>query len=443
MPLALDADISVTAPPRNDGAVVHRFDGEAGQVLSWGRELPADAANWPTVLVYGPDAVSVAASPGQVFTLNATGRHTVAVSTEGSFSGTFTLRFNNALPPQDLALVDGRTAVSGTLALGEVRRWRFPLDDGEVFALALRTPTMAGLSAQAGTSSTGAASVTALSGTPFSAQSAPVCAAGAGVRELRLGLAEPGAGRTRGEFTLEVVRPLPLPAQRGQAISGTLAPRELRAWRFDVPEPGYHLLRTVFPLFNGEAFRGVVWGSTAAFANYDGDLRAGALTGESEAIAPLRAGANTLTLDRGNASPFVDPADNPGAFSLVLVPLPTPEVIVPGEAAQTRALQAPGERRYHRFEATQGQSYTVSVQAGFAGTLRVYKLAPNGNHTSVGTNLLPDSPQALVAGQTRTAGFTIPGTLPSGAVFGSGTYLIEVDAAGDATGPYTVQPATP
>ncbi len=444
-PLALDADVTVTALPRGQGPTVHTFQGQSGQVLSWGREVPADASSSPTVLFYGPDGVVLPAAVGNVWSLAASGRHTVVVVSENNFSGDFTLRLNNAAPPADLVLQDGVTTITGTLALGEVRRWRFPLDNAEVFALGLSTPTMAGLSAQAagGSSQAGFATVTALSGTPFSAHSAPSYAAGAGVRELRLGSSAPDAGRTRGDFTLQVVRPLPLPAQPGQAITGTLAPREMRAWRLVLPEPGYHLLRTVFPSLAAEPMRGVLWGPSAPFVNYDGDLRAASAGGASEAIALLRAGAHTLTLDRPDPPFVAGPGGPQAAFSAVLVPLPAPEPITIGAAALARALQIPGERRYHRFDATQGQGYTVTVQAGFAGTVRVYKLAPNGNHTSVGTNLLPEFPQALAPGQPRVASFTIPGTLPSGAVFGSGAYLIEVDAAGDATGSYTVQIATP
>jgi hypothetical protein len=441
--LALDADVTMTAPPRGTGVNVHVFNGGAGQVLSWGVEEPPGAPNRPSVLMYGPDGTAVPAAFGNVFTLAAYGRHTVVAFSENSFSGDFTLRLNNAAPAQDLALLDGRTEITGTLALGEVRRWRFPLDNGEVFALSLSTPTMYGLSASAGAPLTGATAVTALSGTPFSIQGTPTYAAGASVREMRLGSGESANGRVRGEFSLAVLRPLPLAAEPSQPISGTLAPRELRAWRLDLPEAGYHLLRTVFPLANNAPVRGVLWGPGAPLINYDGDLRAAQTNGEGESIALLRAGAHTLTLDRPDPPFVAGPAAAQAAFSAVLVPLPAPEDITPGAAAQARSLQAPGERRYHRFDATQGQGYTITVQAGFAGTVRVYKLAPNGNHTSVGSNLLPGFPQALVANQARVASFTIPGTLPSGAVFGSGIYLVEVDAQGDATGAYTVQLATP
>jgi hypothetical protein len=442
-PLALDTDVTLTAPPRGTGVNIHTFVGESGQVLSWGVETAPGVFLRPSVVMYGPDGGTIASSFGNVWTLAASGRHTVAVFSENSFAGDFTLRLNNAAPPVDLTLQDGRTEISGTLALGEVRRWRFALDNGEVFALNLSTPTMAGLRASAGTVLTGSTSISVVSGTPFSAQSAPVYAAGSGVRELLLGTDESSNGRGRGDFSLAVLRPLPLPAEPGQAISGTLALRELRAWRLNLPEAGYHLLRTEFPNVSAEPFRGVLWGPTAPFTFYDGDLRAGQSTGDSEAIATLRAGAHTLTLDRTDPPSFTGPGGALAAFRAWLVPLPLPEAITLNAAAQARSLQTPGERRYHRFDAVLGQSYTVKVQAAFAGTVRVYRQAGGGNYTSVGTNLLPGFPVALTAGALRTTSFTIPGTLPSGAVFGSGVYVIEVDAGGDATGGYSVELSSP
>lgn len=442
LPLPLDTDVTLSAPPRGTGVNVHTFTGESGQVLSWGVETAAGVFLRPSVVVYGPDGGAIAASFGNVWTLATSGRHTVAVFSENSFAGEFTLRLNNAAPPADLNLQDGATLVEGRLALGEVRRWRFPLDNAEVFALNLSTPTMAGLVASAGTSLTGSTSVSATSGTPFNAQGAPVYAAGSGVRELRLGSAESSNGRVRGDFRLAVLRPLPQPADPGQAISGTLAPRELRAWRLNLPEAGYHLLRTEFPNLVSEPFRGVVWGPTAAFTFYDGDLRAGQSTGASEAIASLRAGAHTLTLDRTDPPFTAGPGGALAGFRAWLVPLPMPEAITVGAAAQARSLSTPGERRYHRFDAVLGQSYTVKVEAAFAGTVRVYRLA-GSNHTSVGTNLLPGFPLTLAAGVLSTGSFTIPGTLSSGAVFGSGAYVIEVDAGGDATGGYTLALTSP
>lgn len=443
-PLVLDADVTLNALPRGQGPKVYTFTGEAGQAMSWGHEVPANTSSQPTVLLYGPDAVAVSAAFGNIWSLAASGRHTVVVQSDSTFSGDFTLRLNNAAPPVNLALQDGITTVSGTLVLGEVRRWRFPLENAEVFALGLSTPTMTGLRAlaTAGTSTGGSASITAGFTLPFAGRSSPSYASGAGVRELWLSTTEYTAGRARGDFSVQVVRPPAVPAQAAELISGTMGLRELRNWRLNLPEPGYHLLRTVFPNNNGEPFSAVVWGPTAPFVNYDGDLRSASAVGVSESIALLRAGANTLTLDRLEPSSFAIPGGAQAAFSVRLVPLAAPEDITLGATAQSRALQIPGERRYHRFTATQGQSYTLTVQAGFEGTVHVYKLASNGNYASVG-NVVPGLPLALLANQSGVASFTIPGTLPSGAVFGSGAYIIQVDAAGEATGSYTVQIATP
>ena len=96
---------------------------------------------------------------------------------------------------------------------------------------------------------------------------------------------------------------------------------------------------------------------------------------------------------------------------------------------------APCERRYHTFAAVVGQAYTVRVTAGFAGSVRVRKLPPNGDVTARADPPFSDSnlggtPLALAAGVERIVAFTIPGD----SLHGSGTYVIEVDADGDATG---------
>ncbi len=440
LPLALDADTAVTAPPRGQGAVVYTFDGQAGQELSWGRELPLHAANWPSLQVLAPDGAAVVAPWGEVWALPADGRYTLVVSNDGSFTGDFTMRVNSAPAPVALSLVDGRLERNDSLVLGQVRRYRFDLAQGEVFAIGLQSGGLDGARASVGTAASGHASVT-LPAAGSAVQSAPVYASGAGPRELVVGSASPDAGATRGEFTLSVLRPLAQSAQTGQLLNGTLAPLAMRAFDFDISAAaasGYHLLRSAFPLANTEPLRGVVWGPSAPHVNYDGDLRSPQPNGTSEVTARLRAGVNRLTLDRP-APPWGNlPGSHQAAYSVVLVPLAAPQAITLGAAAQQHTLQLPGERRYHRFEALVNQGYTVTVQAGFAGTLSVYKLAPNGDYTRAGSGLLPDFPRTLVAGQSASLSFTVPASLVSGAVLGSGTYVIELDAEGETTGSYTL-----
>jgi ribonuclease PH len=75
------------------------------------------------------------------------------------------------------------------------------------------------------------------------------------------------------------------------------------------------------------------------------------------------------------------------------------------------------------------------VIAGFAGRVQVSKLDANG----VPNALITTASQALVAGTPRVMTFSIPAT----AGLGSGDYVIEIDADGDAAGAYTIGLTSP
>ena len=84
------------------------------------------------------------------------------------------------------------------------------------------------------------------------------------------------------------------------------------------------------------------------------------------------------------------------------------------------------------------------MTAGFAGSVRVRKVPPNGDPTARADPPFSDSnlagtPLALTAGVERVVAFTIP----SDSVHGSGTYVIEVDADGDAAGNYSLTLSSP
>jgi hypothetical protein len=86
----------------------------------------------------------------------------------------------------------------------------------------------------------------------------------------------------------------------------------------------------------------------------------------------------------------------------------------------------------------------VRVTAGFAGSIRVRKLPPNGDPTAqtdppFSSNNVGGTPLGLSAGVERVVAFTIP----SDSAHGSGTYVIEVDADGDATGSYSLTLSSP
>ncbi len=124
------------------------------------------------------------------------------------------------------------------------------------------------------------------------------------------------------------------------------------------------------------------------------------------------------------------------------MPIAPPTVLAVG--ASDGGSIAPCERRYHTFAAVVGQAYTVRVTAGFAGSVRVRKVPPNGDPTARADPPFSDSnvggtPLALTAGVERVVAFTIP----SDSVHGSGTYVIEVDADGDAAGNYSLTLSSP
>jgi hypothetical protein len=104
---------------------------------------------------------------------------------------------------------------------------------------------------------------------------------------------------------------------------------------------------------------------------------------------------------------------------------------------QRRARTAPAA-------AVMGQSYSVKVTAGFAGSVRVRKVPPNGDVTARADPPFSDAnlggtPLPLVAGVERTVTFTIPGD----ALHGSGTYIVEIDGDGEAAGSYSLSLSSP
>jgi hypothetical protein len=217
------------------------------------------------------------------------------------------------------------------------------------------------------------------------------------------------------------------------------APGVLRSFGFDIATAGAHLLCTRYDgptTGQGQSILDArVWGPSAPFSNYGGDLN-GATSGTvADVIGNLRAGANTLSAVLGLADV------RPVQMRLVALPAALPLAL--GAAASAGTL-SPCQRSYYTFSGTVGQSYTVRVTAGFTGSVRVRKLVPNGDVTArtdppFNTGNLGGTPSALTSGAERVVTFTIPSTAP----FSSGTYVIEVDGDDDGAGAFTVQAATP
>ncbi len=436
-PLALDTDVTVASPPLNR-AHVYMFEGTAGQEVGLGYDRPASASGAPTLRISAPDG-SEPPTSGGIATLPVSGLYTVEVSnTSAALSGNSRMRLNNVPAPQPWTLTTPLAERTETLPLGQVLRYTFDLTLAEVFTLRLGSPTTLALTASVGSVAQGSASVS-LSGftQPQQGSSAPSYARTGGTRTLSIRSTANEEGRTTGTFTVGVQKPVPAPTALGAEVSATVTPGLMFSYGYTLPADGYYLLRWRYQMdFSGNppTLSGTVWGPSTNFANYTGDL---ALSGNDvlggfrvgENIGQLRAGANTLTA-------FNPSVDRPIDYAMSLVRLEAPTDLTVGAAATTGSIGVAGERDYFRFTGVAGQSYTVSVEAGFAGSVYVRRLPGSGNHTDRAVTPVAGFPQSLVAGVPRVAGFTIPAGQ-------GGTYIVEVDADQAQTGSYTVQITSP
>jgi hypothetical protein len=236
-----------------------------------------------------------------------------------------------------------------------------------------------------------------------------------------------------GAVTATVHSPTPVPTALGALVSTTLTQGALRTYAYNVSTAGRHLLCVKNVNGGFSIVNAFVWGPAPNDANGDlGEL----LTGQpfSEYLGALRQGANTLSLLTPAPSVVVDAR---------LVELAAPSGLTVGAPAGNGSLGA-CERDYFSFAATAGQAYTVRVNATFAGEVRVRKLGANGDYTQrLGSGNLEDNlggtPLALIANTERVVTFTVP----NNATFGTGTYIVEIDGAEDASGTYTVVATTP
>ncbi len=432
-PLGIATDTTlVTTVPAVGSVVVYGLDATVGDKLSIGfsdaRGI-GDAA--PNLIGPGFTRTLAPAAGGGgfpgIYTVGETGKHTVELNSGvGSAGSAYTLRLN-LLPAPEAIVLGTRFDRSGTLELGEIKRYRFGVTQGQLIALQLTSPTAlegalrvvdADIYLRQGFAElVGAAPRTLATGPRFVQASANAT--------LQLYSQTDGTLANRsGAFALTVTAPTPVAAQLGTPVATTLQAGSFAAYRFDIPAPGRHLLcyrhagaiRRPGPDFerNVEA---VVWGPSATTTLYEGDIVPDN-TSRTEFIDDLRAGSNTLTLYTRLASVEV---------TARLLRLPDPVAIALGAGAGSHSL-APCELRYHGFAATVGQTFTATVIAGFAGRVQVRKLDANG----VPNALITTASQTLVAGTPRVMTFSIPTLL------GSGDYVIEIDANGDAAGAYTV-----
>ncbi|HTE41919.1 MAG TPA: hypothetical protein VK629_13930, partial [Steroidobacteraceae bacterium] len=324
-----------------------------------------------------------------------------------------------------------------TLALGEVKRYNFNVTQGQIVSVQLTssTPLIAGALVR-GAVTGGAALTQATSGTPRVGTSDAMFVESDGAVNLYVSSGSRDAGSTTGAYTARVYAPTAVPTALGAAITTTLPSGVLKTYGFNIATAGRHLYcyRNDNPQLSSFSFVDAkVWGPAPNGAN--GDLYASQGAWNDEIIAPLRAGANILSLVNREA-------DAP--FHARLVALPSQPVALTLGAAASNGAVTPCSRVYLSFTGTAAQAYTVRVNGAFEGSVRVRKLALSGDMTQrLGSGNFEDNvggtPLSLIANTERVVTFTIP----NNATFGTGTYIIEVDGTDDATGAFTVSVASP
>ena len=338
--------------------------------------------------------------------------------------GDFSFRLH-ALEPVEPATLGAVTNFSSTLALGDVKRYRFDVTQGQVISLELLSASSVNAVASLeGPAVTGGVSTGELTlPAPRYGSSAALFVQQNGIADLVVFSASRYLGYATGPITARIHAPTPVPTALGATIATTLNRGELKTYGY-VAAAGSHLL--CVKEMNG-AFGAIdahVWGPSPNTAN--GDL--GTLSFDSfvEYVGPLRAGANTLSLLTGG--------DNALTINARLVNLVAPTALTLGAAASAGTVTA-CERDYCSFAGVAGQAYTVRVTAAFAGDVRVRKLSADGDYTQrIGGGSFEDNlgatPLPLAPNVERVVTFTIP----ANATFGTGTYLIEVDGTDDAAG---------
>ena len=310
-----------------------------------------------------------------------------------------------------------------------------PLEARQLISLGLATPTAYEVSAQILDIEVDGAGVFFSSGSgpgPRSTRTGARFAEATGTGELWVwNSGKPEAG----SYTVSLQSPTPTPTLLGTLLDLAPSLGQLKTWRFDIAQAGLHLLCT---RHNGDtSLRGAldpkVWGPSAVFAGYTaGDIDGATAGAEVETIGSLRVGVNSLSVMPGSATVTSAQAR--------LVALAPATAITPGATATTGSIAA-CQRAYYTFNAVAGTAYTVRVNAGFTGTVRVRKVVPNGDVTSrtdppFNTGNVGTTPLQLAANVERVVSFTI-------AAGQGGNHVIEVDGDGDAAGNFTVSVTSP
>jgi hypothetical protein len=432
LPLTVNTEIAIPAAG-SDVLRVYRFDGLATQLFRVGVQYnPALSLN-PQITLPTLQLPANPTNAANIYSGLNDGVQTLLVRNSELATGDFSFRLH-ALEPVEQATLGAVTAFDSTLALGDVKRYRFDVTQGQVISVDLAsTDSVNAIASIEGPAVTGSVSTGELiAPAPRYRSSNALFVQQNGFADLLVFSTSKYLGYATGPVTARIHAPTPVPTALGATIATTLNRGELKTYGY-VAAAGSHLL--CVKEMNG-AIAGIdahVWGPSPNTAN--GDLGTLTFGSSMEFVGPLRAGANTLSLLTGGNTALT--------INARLVDLVSPTALTLGGAASAGNVTA-CERDYASFAGVAGQAYTVRVTAAFAGDVRVRKLAANGDYTQrIGGGSFEDNlgatPLALAPNVERVVTFTIPANV----TFGTGTYLIEVDGTDDAAGGYTVGVTSP
>lgn len=421
--LSLDSNVSGTGPAAGAAAALV-FEATAGTEISWG--YAGTGSSGAQLRLIAPSGIGAGGQVqrGAVVRLPETGRYTMAVVTPtGGSPAAYTVRVNNAAPPLPLARSTGPAPIvlEGSLALGQVLRWNLPV---------LATDAISPLRVEALSSGFGAVAQLRNGASlvdrhrSIDPPTGPVWVTADGTWTLLLSAStDPGAplASLAGDWRLTVGQLAPQPLALDEAFSRSLAANEavLLGLAPGASTQVRWCLRPTPTTATIDLFsRNTTTGLTLASTGGDASLRHG--------IGTLAASGNRVLLLARQAA----------TASLRIVPNPTPDTLTPGAAAVAGST-GPCRSGYHRFAGTPGTAYTARIEAGFEGTVRVY--FQNSSSDWVGRALTASGlSRSLTAGGTTVHGFTLPTT-----GIGAGAWIIEVEAANEGSGNYTLELTSP
>jgi hypothetical protein len=238
-----------------------------------------------------------------------------------------------------------------TLAIGEVKRYAFDVTQAQLLALNLSTTT--------GTKGGECRSTEATSTTPASRSrppsgtsksSGPLYVQKSAAAVLSIYSIGQQPSDASGMLTFDIQATDAACGNARPAAFGLGAAGDADGLALRHRHRGKHLLcASYIGPTDGAGFnqvRGTVWGPSAPFTNYGGDIVGMDQGTTVEVIGNLSAGTNTLTTD--------EPARRSDAATARLVPIAPPSALAVG--ASDGGSIAPCERRYHTFAAVVGQA---------------------------------------------------------------------------------------